>query len=79
MHANNETGVIMPISQIGERLESVNEERRRNGHTRIYFHSDAAQTIGKIPVDVQELKVDYLTVVGHKVRLQCSECFIPVA
>jgi selenocysteine lyase len=66
MHANNETGVIMPISEIGKKLEIINTNRGRQNLPQIYFHTDAAQTIGKINVDVKELQVDYLTVVGHK-------------
>uniref|UniRef100_A0A8C7YHD7 Selenocysteine lyase n=1 Tax=Oryzias sinensis TaxID=183150 RepID=A0A8C7YHD7_9TELE len=53
MLANNETGVIMFLNKQRERL-------------RILLHTDAAQALGKIPVDVQELGVDYLTIVGHK-------------
>jgi Cys-tRNA synthase (O-phospho-L-seryl-tRNA:Cys-tRNA synthase) len=67
MHANNETGVIMPISEIGKRLKGLNEERMRKGLPRVLLHTDAAQTIGKHRVDVKELQVDYLTIVGHKV------------
>ena len=37
---------------------------------RILLHTDAAQTIGKIPVNAQDLNVDYLTIVGHKVSTQ---------
>ncbi|CAL8135411.1 unnamed protein product [Orchesella dallaii] len=66
MHANNESGVIMPIDEVGDRLQTINEERKRAGLRRIIFHCDAAQTIGKIGVDVEELKVDLLTIVGHK-------------
>ena len=56
MHANNETGTIQPIAAIA-----------RAAHARgVLVHTDAAQSIGKIPVDVEELSVDLLTVVGHK-------------
>lgn len=63
MLANNETGVIMPIQEMCQRLKSVNSQRER---LRILLHTDAAQALGKIRVDVQELGVDYLTIVGHK-------------
>lgn len=56
MHANNEIGTLQPISAIGEIA-------REKG---IYLHTDAAQSVGKIPTLVDELKVDLLTVAGHK-------------
>jgi cysteine desulfurase len=56
MHANNEVGTIEPIVEIGE----IARERG------ITFHTDAAQSCGKIKVDVNELKVDLLTIAGHK-------------
>lgn len=56
MHANNEVGTIQPIAEIGSLA-------REHG---ILFHSDAAQSVGKIPVDVDACQVDLLTVAGHK-------------
>lgn len=56
MHANNETGVLQPVEEIG----AIARERG------IVFHTDAAQTLGKVPVDVEKLKADLLTVVPHK-------------
>lgn len=63
MLANNETGVIMPVQEICQRIRSLNKQRER---LRILLHTDAAQALGKIPVDACELGVDYLTIVGHK-------------
>jgi len=62
MMANNETGVIMPI----EHISKIVRKCESSFNTRILFHTDAAQTIGKIPVDVSALDVDFLTIVGHK-------------
>ncbi|MCG2715277.1 MAG: cysteine desulfurase NifS [Candidatus Marinimicrobia bacterium] len=56
MHANNEIGTIQPIRQIGEIA-------RKHGIT---FHTDAVQTFGHIPVNVDDLNVDVLSVSGHK-------------
>ncbi|MCJ7450226.1 MAG: cysteine desulfurase [Candidatus Nanohaloarchaeota archaeon QJJ-9] len=56
MLANNEIGTIEPIEEIGELLEKKD----------ILFHTDAAQAVGKIPVDVKKLKVDMLTLNAHK-------------
>ena len=56
MHANNEIGTIQPIGEIGKIA-------RRAG---ISFHTDAVQTIGHIPVNVNELKVDMLSMSAHK-------------
>lgn len=56
MHANNETGVIQPIEEIGKTA-------RREG---ILLHTDAAQSAGKIPVDVSKMHVDFASIAGHK-------------
>ena len=56
MHANNETGTLQPIREIGDIAREAG----------VAFHTDAAQSVGKIPVDVDALQVDFLTVAGHK-------------
>ncbi|UCX04360.1 IscS subfamily cysteine desulfurase [Shewanella sp. HL-SH8] len=56
MHINNEIGVIQDINAIGELC-------RAKG---IFFHMDAAQSAGKIPLDVQQTKVDLISISGHK-------------
>lgn len=63
MLANNETGVIMPIRDICQKLRSATSQ---SSSPRVLLHTDAAQAIGKIRVDARELGVDYMTVVGHK-------------
>ncbi|XP_030646938.1 selenocysteine lyase [Chanos chanos] len=63
MMANNETGVIMPIREICQKIRSLNKNRTG---PRILLHTDAAQTVGKIRVDAGDLGVDYMTIVGHK-------------
>jgi cysteine desulfurase len=62
MHSNNEVGTIQPLRKIAEAVKAFN--RLPNVH--ILLHSDAAQSIGKVCVDVQSAEVDLLTIVGHK-------------
>ncbi|XP_030876610.1 selenocysteine lyase [Leptonychotes weddellii] len=66
MLANNETGVIMPISEISQRIKALNQKRVASGLPVILLHTDAAQALGKRHVDVEDLGVDFLTIVGHK-------------
>jgi len=56
MAANNEIGTIMPIAEIGAMA-------RKHG---VLFHTDAVQAVGHIPIDVQEMNIDFLSLAGHK-------------
>jgi cysteine desulfurase len=56
MWANNETGAIFPVEEIGQICEEHN----------VLFHTDAVQAIGKLPVNIQSFNVDYLTFSAHK-------------
>jgi len=57
MAANNEIGVLQPLAEIG----TICRDRR------VLFHTDAAQAIGKIPLDVEAMKIDLLSMTAHKV------------
>ncbi|XP_050025345.1 selenocysteine lyase-like [Dermacentor andersoni] len=66
MLANNETGIIQPVETIGTLLKDVNQQRKKDSLPEVLFHTDAAQALGKVAVNVDVLKVDYLTIAGHK-------------
>ncbi|KAI9598786.1 selenocysteine lyase-like protein [Syncephalis fuscata] len=63
MLVQNETGVIMDIARLTSALRQYESTQKL---PRIYVHVDAAQAIGKLSVDVNQLDVDYLTIAGHK-------------
>jgi len=58
MAANNETGVLQPVKEIGKIAAEAD----------VYFHSDAVQAAGKVPVDVKEIGCDLLTISAHKIH-----------
>ncbi|MBI4469578.1 MAG: cysteine desulfurase, partial [Acidobacteria bacterium] len=65
MAANNEIGALLPVVEIGQALAS---RRAASGSTYPYFHTDAVQAVGKVPVDVRQWHVDLLSLSGHKIH-----------
>src|SRR5258708_23620947 len=58
MMANNETGVLQPVEQIGRIAREAD----------VFFHTDAVQAAGKVPVDVQKIQCDALSISAHKIH-----------
>lgn len=58
MMANNETGVVQPVDEIGKIAEEAD----------VFFHTDAVQAAGKVPIDVQKIRCDALSISGHKIH-----------
>lgn len=57
MMVNNEIGVVQPIAEIGKMCKAK----------KVFFHTDAAQAIGKIKVDVNDMNIDLMSISGHKI------------
>jgi cysteine desulfurase len=62
--AQNETGVLQPVAQLAKLARAASAA--------VVVHSDGAQAVGKIPVDVRALGIDLLTIVGHKLYAPCG-------
>ncbi|WAQ91713.1 hypothetical protein PtA15_15A104 [Puccinia triticina] len=58
MAVNNEIGIIQPMKEIGAIIRQ---------HKGVFFHTDAAQAVGKIPIDVEEMQIDLLSMSSHKI------------
>ncbi len=56
MHSNNEVGTLMPIVEIARHCRAAG----------VFIHTDCAQSLGKVPINVRELGLDFLTIAGHK-------------
>lgn len=58
MHGNNETGVLLPVAEVGRICRQAG----------VLFHTDAVQSFGKLPLDVERLAVDLLSISAHKIQ-----------
>lgn len=63
MTANNEIGTLQPVEEIGRWIKQLREEGRK-----IWFHTDAVQAAGKVPINVEEIGCDLLSLSAHKIH-----------
>ncbi len=63
MTANNEIGTLQPVEEIGKLVREL-----KTGGQKIWFHTDAVQAVGKMPVDVEEIGCDLLSISAHKIH-----------
>ena len=57
IHCNNEIGVMQPLTEIGQICKQ----------NKVLFHTDAAQSYGKVPLNVNEMNIDLMSISGHKI------------
>ena len=67
MYANNETGSIQPIAEIGKLLKNINRIKEKSKVPKTYFHTDAVQAVNYLDCHIERLGVDLLTLSGHKI------------
>jgi cysteine desulfurase len=68
MLANNETGVLQPVEEIGEGIKKIAWIKETAGRAGIYFHIDAVQGAGKVPLDVRRFGCHLLSISAHKMH-----------